>query len=302
MKLEQVRLLLVGLFAVLFCSVPVSAVVGPEGGSGPEEEPELGAKHWPAVSVPHTRVVLSSKLNEYVTELPVEEGQQVAEGDVVLRFDARQIEAQIAVAEVEADYESRIDQQKDRYEHMKREYERSKALAEGEAVISESKLDQHRTQMQMARLDLEEMKRQAIRAEKQLALYQARATDYTLKAPGNGVVSQVWIEEGEMATEGEKLIEIIDPEAIEVRVHMPEKLADAIKREQKATLQFACVGGETVPASVYFVSPYVDSSSGTFLVKLLARVGNRELKPGMGCEVRFTPRKKARAETAAASN
>lgn len=301
MKSGKICLLLVWLFVAALFSFPFSATAGPEAGSE-EGESELLGQSWPAVSVPHTRVVLSSKLNEYVSELPVEEGERVAEGDVVLRFDARQIEAQIAVAEVEADYESRIARQKDRYEHLQREYERSRALSEGEAVISESKLDQHRTQMQMARLELEEMKRQAVRAEKQLALYQARATDYTLKAPVDGVVSQVWIEEAEMATEGEKLIEVIDPETIEVRVHMPEDLADAILRDQKATLIFASAGGKTVPASVYFVSPYVDSSSGTFLVKLLAQVGNRELKPGMGCEVRFSPRKKARAETAAASN
>jgi RND family efflux transporter MFP subunit len=220
----------------------------------------------------------------------------------VLNFDSRQIEAQIAVAEVEADYESRIARQEDRYEHLKREYERSKSLAEGEAVISESKLDQHRTQMRMARLELEETRRQAVRAEKQLALYQARATDFTLKSPVAGVVSQIWIEEGEMATEGEKLIEIIDPEAIEIRAHLSEDLAGEVRRDEKASLQFACVGSKTVPASVYFVSPYVDSSSGTFLVKLLAQVSMPELKPGMGCKVRFVPPKKARAETAAASN
>jgi RND family efflux transporter MFP subunit len=245
--------------------------------------------------------VLSSKLNEYVTDLPVEEGQRVGEGDVVVGFDSRQIDAQIAVAKVEADYESRIARQQDRYELMKREYERSQSLAEGEAVISESKLDQHRTQMQMARLELQEIKRQAVRAKKQRALYQARAEDYAIKAPVSGVVSQLWIEEGEMATEGEKLIEIINPESIEVRVHMPEKLAGVIHPAQKASLQFACVGDQTVPASVYFVSPYVDSSSGTFMVKLLAQVEIPELKPGMGCKVRFIPREQVRAEAAAAS-
>lgn len=287
---------------VFMAFISAAVVTGAEPSHGEKDEAGLYDQYWPAVSVPHTRVVLSSKLNEYVTELPVEEGQRVSKGDVVLRFDSRQIKARIDVARVEADFESRIARQQDRYEHLKREYQRSKALSEGEAVISESKLDQHRTQMQLARLELEEMKRQAVQARKQLALYQARAGDYVLKAPVDGVVSQLWIEEGEMATEGEKLIEVIDPETIEVRVHMSEEVAGDIRQDQQADLQFACVGGKTVPASVYFVSPYVDSSSGTFLVKLLAQVGIPELKPGMGCKVRFTSPKKARAERAAASD
>ncbi len=40
---------------------------------------------------------------------------------------------------------------------------------------------------------------------------------------------------------------------------------------------------------MHVVSPYVDSSSGLFVVKLLVEPGTAMVKPGMECNVRFRP-------------
>ncbi|MFW5915123.1 MAG: efflux RND transporter periplasmic adaptor subunit [Planctomycetota bacterium] len=255
-----------------------------------DEDPEAAqqVQAYSAVTVPQVRIVLSSKMDENVREILVEEGDRVEEDEKILRFDARQIDAQIEVARVDTDYEARMKRGKARLEYLRREYERSKRLSEGgESMISESELHEHRSEMEQAAAELEDLHREQLRAEKELELYQARRNDYIIRAPIDGVVSRLWVEEGEMAREGEELMELVDPDAIEVRAHLPEKLAGQIQSGQEGTVRFGCVGGRSLPATVTFVSPYVDSSSGTFMTKLVTVDPKNQIKPGMGCMITF---------------
>ncbi len=286
-----------------FALVPTHSLYGQDGGVGNTENGNMttGGRSWPAVTLPHTQIVLSSKLNENVKSIPVKEGDHVSKGDVLLKFDSREIEAQIAIMRTEADYEARIQRHKTRLKYLKREYDRSEELASGDAVISESKLDQDRTKWELAKSKLRDLRRQAQRAQNKLDHYLARKENYLIRAPIDGVVSKIWTEPGEMAQEGEKVLEIVDPEVLEIRAHLPEEYVGDIRPGQQSQVRFPCADESSLVATVYFVSPYVDSSSGTFLIKALAEDNSREIIPGMGCEVQFSPFK-SRAETETSSH
>lgn len=276
---------------ILWCACgllePGIAHAGEE--TGQQEEGEL-ADWWPAVSLPESRVVLSSELDEDVAQVVVEEGDVVEKGDPLVKFDARKIKARIAVAKVETDFEDRIKQTRQRMEFLQREYERSRKLAEGEPMISESDLDTDRTKMELARHELAELERKALLAQQQLKLQEVRAEDFVLRSPLRGVVSHLWVETGEFAEAGQKLVEIVDPNRIEVCVHLPERHAMAVKPGQKVVVRVPCARINGLEGRVCFVSPYVDSSSGTFLVKASASARGECFKPGMGCFMRFKPR------------
>jgi len=269
------------------------ACIGPTAVCGePDPQPEgegTFERFWPAASMPHTHVTLSSKLDERLGEVLVEEGQQVKKGEVLVKFDLEQVNAKIAMAQVEADFKGRIESATKRYEYLAREYERSKNL---DQMISESDLDSDHTQMELSKLELEELKRGQRMADTRLRLYKAEAEDYIVRSPVDGVVADVWIEEGEMAQVGQALVEVIDPSAIEVRVHLREEHTMNVTPGQEAAIRFVTVSQRPVPGTVYFVSPYVDSSSGTFTVKILTEPKTEHIKPGMACEVRFLPPKK----------
>ena len=266
------------------------AALGAE--TGPQQTGEgTFERSWPAVSVAHTRVTLSSKLDERVAKIEVEEGQKVNKGDVLLRFDARQVEARIAVAEVEADFKGRIESARTRYEYLKREFERSKNLST-EEMITESELDNDRTQMELASLEMAELRRGEKLGEARLHLYRTDAEDYVVRSPVNGVVSDLWVDEGEMAEVGESLVEVIDPDVIEIRVHLREEHAMNVAAGGEVAVKFVTVSQRPVPGTIYFVSPYVESSSGTFTVKILAQPNVEQIKPGMACEIRFLPAEK----------
>lgn len=252
------------------------------------QEPSAGfyGRHWPAVSVPHTRIVLSSELDENVEEVLVREGQPVREGEPLVRFDDRLINARIAVAEAEADFEARIEQARAESEYLAREFDRSDKLGK---FISESELDKARHEKDIARLKLEDLKRAERLANATLDYYRTQAEDYVIRSPIDGAVSHVWMERGEMATQGQKLLEVIDPDVVEVRVHVAEEHA-GLACGQKAMIRFTALTDREFEGEVSGVSPTVESSSGTYTVKVLVKPGAGAVKPGMACAVRFVPR------------
>ncbi|MFO8008913.1 MAG: efflux RND transporter periplasmic adaptor subunit [Candidatus Brocadiia bacterium] len=272
-------LLAVGGLTALAASAPAEPTPG---------ESEFCQTLWPTTTMPHTRATLSSKLDEVVADVLVEEGEAVRAGQVLVRFDDGLIQARIATAEVEADFEARIEAARTRHEWLKREYERNQSLEPG-VDISESELDEARFKMDSARLDVAELERSEELAEKQLQYYRVRAEDYVVRSPIDGVVSRTWIEPGEMAQVGEPLVEVMDPHVIEARVRLDESCVPRVATGQQAAVVFPATGEQTYGGRVNVVSPYVDSSSGLFVVKVLVEPGTETVKPGMECRVRFQP-------------
>jgi RND family efflux transporter MFP subunit len=247
-------------------------------------------RDWPAVSMAYKRATLSSKLDERIASIVVKEGQAVKKGDVLLRFSYEQIEAKIAMAEVDAEFKDRIESSRTRYEFLSRESERSKKLSEG-AMIPEAEFDKDRTEKELARLEVEELKRNSRLADTRLRVYKAEAEDYVVRSPIDGVVADLWVKEGEMARVGQALLEVLDPKVIEVRVHLREEHSMNVSANQEVAVKFPAASERPVPGAVYFVAPNVDSSSGTFTVKILTEPGVEHIKPGMSCQVRFLPPK-----------
>ncbi len=272
----------------LLLAVCLLAMAAPRGRAAPAEEEDFYTRFWPTTSLPRTSVLLSSKLNETVSAVNVEEGQRVAEDVVLVRFDGRLVRARIAMAETEADFAARIESAQKSYEFYRREHQRLSELRAG-VDISESELHRARLQMETARLELAELKRAAELAERRLAYYRAEALNYEVRSPIDGVVSHVWVEPGEMTEVAQPLLEVIDPNLIEVRVQLDESYAPNVAPGQGAVVEFPAAGERQFDGRVRVVSPYVDSSSGFFVVKVLVEPDSDQVKPGMACRVRFEP-------------
>ncbi len=243
---------------------------------------------WPGVSRSDTEVTLSSKLDENIVRVAVEEGQLVKKGDVLIEFDARLLSERIGIAEIETDFTSRLEAARVRHEYLAEEYNKSASLLDDGGVTG-SELNKARFEMDMAKLDREELARSKMLADQNLRFYKTQAKDYVILSPIDGAVSQVWVEEAEMASQGQQLIGIIDPNVIEVRVHLPEQYVKDVLCGQGAMVKFPAAGDREFPGTIHIVSPYVDSSSGVFTVEILVEPGIDAVKPGMGCEVRFLP-------------
>ena len=238
-----------------------------------------------AISMADTRIELSSTLDENITKVPFKEGDKVQKDDLLVKFDTRVIEAQIEVAKTKADFEARIAQAESDYEYYKTEYQRHVKM---EGLGAEAEKAKAKHEMDKAELEIQELKRQKAQAEAELTRLEAQKEDYYVRSPIDGVISSRWIEPGEMAERAQKLVEVMDPHVVEVRVNVPERYTQ-IKEGQKALVRFLPAGDREFKGRVNVVSPYVESKSGTYKVEILVEPDSKTVKPGMSCDVRFLP-------------
>ena len=272
---------------VLLCGLLVAAA----GGQAPTDEtPDLFSTAWPSVSLPHRRVVLSSKITELVQSVEVEEGQRVKEGELLISLNARLLKLQLDAAETSADYTDRIALAETRRDYQESQLKRWEEMGEGKGVTGE-KLDELRTKAEIARLEVLELERQEKLAKRNLDFHEARLEEeYQIASPIDGVVANLWIEAGEMVDKAQKIAEVIDTDTVEVRVRLHERNLRHIKEIKAVTIRFPALGEGRFPGRIHFISPAVDSSSGTFLVKLLVDAAGTEIKPGLACATSFSKR------------
>ena len=251
-----------------------------------DETPDMFSTAWPSVSLPHRAVVLSSKIAELVQTVAVEEGQRVMEREVLIMLDARLLELQLAAAETGADYTARIELARTRFEYQQREFKRTKKLDE---FATERDLDELETKVAIALLEVAELERQKELAERNRNYHKARLEEeYQIVSPIDGVVSNLWIAAGEMVDRAQRIVEVIDTDTVEVRVRLHERNLRHIKDIKAVTVRFPALGEGRFPGRIHFISPAVDSSSGTFLVKVLVEAAGTQMKPGLACETSFS--------------
>ncbi len=201
-------------------------------------------------------VEVYSKAGGLIRELYVEEGDEVREGQLLLRLEDD--EQRNALAKVRAELAK-----------AEREYERQKRLFEQD-LISEQAFNDTLYQVEQLRISLAD-------AERELS--------YTeLRAPIAGTITARLVERGDQITPNQHCFDLVDFDSLVARVYVPEKNLPQLRPGLAARLFVPAYGGREYEARVDRVAPVVDPKSGT--VKVTVAVGRqRGLKPGLYVDV-----------------
>ena len=217
--------------------------------------------------IARNRALIAAEVGGRITELIVDEGNPVAEGDAVLAIDPerRQLEqanAQARLAEVVA-----------AAAEAEREHARLRRLHE-EGVASQARLDQADTQMRLARS-------RSDAAQAQLGVAQRALEDARVRAPFAGVIAERRISVGEFVQPGTPLFELVAMDPLEAEFHLPEADASRVREGQEVAVRVAPHAGQVFAARVGFVSPTVDPSTHTLLVRAVVANPEGRLRPGL---------------------
>ncbi len=110
--------------------------------------------------------------------------------------------------------------------------------------------------------------------------------DYTrIKAPYSGIVTERYVQVGEMASPGQKLMSGISLDQFRVLVDVPQSLIPTIRKLRKARILLA--DGEVIDAPNLTIFPYADERSNTFKVRVDLPAGIGDLFPGMFLKIAF---------------
>jgi RND family efflux transporter MFP subunit len=116
------------------------------------------------------------------------------------------------------------------------------------------------------------------------ALAQAeQQMEYTqVRAPYTGIVTERFVEVGEMAARGQRLMSGISLEQLRVNVDVPQSLINSVRREKNALVQMQ---GTWVPATKVTIFPVADRATDSFRVRLDLPDGIQGAFPGMYVKV-----------------
>jgi len=199
-----------------------------------------------------------------IVMLQAKAGDRVKAGQVLARIDSRAAQQQTlaAIAQVRAADAAR--------EAAGKEFERQKQLFQ-KNYISQAALERAESQYKGAQAQ----------ASAQIASAEAARTEsgfYAVKAPYDGVVSEVSVVLGDMAMPGRPLLTMYDPTAMRVTAAVPQTAASLTEGAPQAELP-GVVPGRVVPTR-WQLLPAVDASTHTVQLRLDLPIG-LAVAPGM---------------------
>lgn len=246
--------------------------------------------------VPRRKAVVSAKIQGRLSDLRVEEGSRVRQGEVIARLESADYAASLASARASVERA-----EADLAEQRRQERLNQRLLQE--KVVSQDAQDAADSRVRMAEAALSQAKAQQSVAEAQLA-------NTVIRAPFDGVVLKKMAEVGEsvapippgvnISTASGAIVALADLDTLEVEADVSESNVARLQPDQPAEVSVEAVPDRRYKAVVRQVIPTADRTRATVLVKVTIVDKDPVLKPEMNAKVDFLEggRTAAQASTA----
>lgn len=212
-----------------------------------------------------TRVKVSAQVSARITALPFREGQDVKPGDVLVRLDAEELQAQLdsARASLRAE-EARLEGSQAALAQARSELARVRSLhatkdrSNAELEAMEARYLQQESAVRAAEQSIESSRAMVRRAERDLA-------NTVIASPIDGTVTLLNNEVGELVLGtfnnlGQVILELADLSEIIMRAEVDEGNIQLIKPGQRATVFITAYPGREFPGLVDKVRPQKKTS------------------------------------------
>ena len=193
----------------------------------------------------HSKVDISSDVSAKVSKLLVKEGQDVKEGQVLLRLDPAQYQAGVSLAEA-ALSQSKADSARQRANliQAQRNLDRFLALRTRDSVlVSAQQVDDARTTLQVSQAQLKSAEFGVSQARASLDQAEDKLSKTIIRAPMDGKITRLNVDQGEtviigtMNNAGSLILTISDLSVIEVVLQVDETDVPQIALGDSATVR-----------------------------------------------------------------
>ena len=207
--------------------------------------------------------VIMPQVEGQVTQIFVHSGDKVEAGKALMEIDPLKQQATVK------SQESARAAQQATLEWNKKQYERAVGLAAA-GVVSKQDLDQAKSSLDAAQAQMDSLDSQVHEQEVQLHYYK-------VVAPRSGIVGDVPVRVGDRVTVSTQLTTVDQPGSLEVYVYVPIEHSGQLRMN----LPVQVVDGDgkvLADTRVSFISPQVDNTTQTVLVKARIANGNDALR------------------------
>ena len=241
------------------------------------EAAQVTERSFPGTVRAAKRAELAFQVSGTLTRLPVGEGQEVREGDVLAQLDQRDFENSLRSAQ------GQFGNVRAALESARSEYERILRIRKQDpGATSESMVVKRREAMDRASAEMESAQAAVDAARDRLG--------YTsLHAPFSGIVSRRHVENFQEVQAKEPIISLDDISSLEILVDLPESVVARINEPSERTgkpapvhAEFAAIPDREFPLIVKEFSTRADPKTQTFQVVLqMKKPDDVSILPGM---------------------
>lgn len=225
--------------------------------------PVNDASEYVATLKSRDSAVIMPQVDGQVTEILVHSGDHVKAGSALMEIDPLKQQATVKSSE-----SARAAQQA-QLNWAKQQYSRTQALA-GAGVVSKQDLDQAKATLDAAQAQMDALEAQVREQEVQLHYYK-------VVAPRSGIVGDIPVRVGDRVTSSTQLTTVDQPGSLEAYVYVPVERSAQLK--MGLPVQVLDSSGKVLADTrVSFISPQVDNTTQTVLVKARIANGNDALR------------------------
>lgn len=242
------------------------------------------------------QATVSSKVTGKVVEVRVEEGQRVAEGEILARLDDSIPRRLLDLAEASArSAKSAENETAVLLAQAERDLTRAGNL-ERDGVVSASALEAAQAERDALEARLAAARDATAVAEREVALRRQELEDTRIRAPFDGVAISKDAQPGEMISPVSAgggftrtgVSTIVDMDSLEIEVDVNEAYIDRVEEGQKVVATLDAYPDWKIPAHVITSIPAADRQKATVLVRIgFDELGDPRILPDMGVKVSF---------------
>lgn len=270
-KFEKLALVFIALSGMVACS-----------GNAKPAQPAGGGFHAMPVKVMDAKAVPVNDASEYVatlksrdsavimpqvegqiTQISVHSGDRVSEGSDLMEIDPLKQQATVR------SQESARAAQQAQLNWAKQQYQRTEGLSSA-GVVSKQDLDQAKATLDAAQAQMDALNAQVREQEVQLRYYK-------VTAPRAGIVGDIPVRMGDRVTTATQLTTVDLPGSLEAYVYVPIERSAQLKMNLPVQI-LDSTGKILADSKISFISPQVDNTTQTVLVKARIANGNDALR------------------------
>lgn len=210
---------------------------------------------------------LATKLSGRVEEIAFREGDAVRKGDVLLRLDLDDLQAEYAEAQTD-------------YDLAYLKYKRTERLLREEVASTDS---------------FDDAQAEVKRTSASLRLVSVRLDYGTLLSPIDGFLDRLPVDVGEHIDIGQTVMKVVNIDRVEVMVDIPEKDSHYFKRGQSIRVLASNGEEREFTGVIDFVALTADPDTRTYPAKIIVENTDHWLRPGMIVRAEMVRRRVAQA-------
>ncbi|MGI9302292.1 MAG: efflux RND transporter periplasmic adaptor subunit [Gammaproteobacteria bacterium] len=215
---------------------------------------------------------LSPKVEGFVDEVLVDEGDMVSADDELVRLDP--VMAEIDLSRVQA----QLDEARARLKDARRQRREARELVKKQHIAS---TDYEST---IAQVEINSAAQQRLQAE--LRRQQELLARHSIYAPFDGVVSEKLIEIGQWVETSTTLLELVEFGVLRIQLPVPQHYFSQVDIGTPVTMRFDALPDQVFDGAVTSKIPVGHTSARTFPVRIEVQNERGIIAPGMSARVR----------------